>query len=64
MKVGMIPIILRVTWATIGPALFRKKVRGKKVEKLRDYVDWIELVNLCNDKLALHKKTSYFLVFM
>lgn len=57
-------MILRVTWATIDPALFRKKARGKKVEKLRDYVDWIELVNLCNDKLALHKKTSYFLVFM
>lgn len=52
-------MILRVTWATIDPALFRKK-RGKKVEKLRDYVDWIELVNLCNDKLALHKKHLIF----
>lgn len=53
-------MILRVTWATIDPALFRKKARGKKVEKLRDYVDWIELVNLCNDKLALHKKHLIF----
>lgn len=60
MKVGMIPMILRVTCATIDPALFRKKVREKKVEKLRDYVDWIELVNLCNDKLALHKKHLIF----
>lgn len=47
-------MILRPTWATIEKPCPLEEKSKKKIEKLRDYIDWKKLVNLYNDKLALH----------